>query len=74
MDLCRLGLLNLSPALDSLLLECRHVEVDEVAAVLVVVDTLSTVALLQLLLDDATLHGADPGLTDSESARAKDRY
>ena len=68
-DLCRLGL---SPALNSLLLERVHVEVNEVTAVLVVVDALGTVALLQLLLDDAALHGADPRLTDSESARAKD--
>jgi hypothetical protein len=43
-----------------------------VAAVLVVVDALGTVALLQLFLDNATLHGADPRLTDSESARTKD--
>lgn len=68
-DLCRLGL---SPALNSLLLERVHVEVDEVTAVLVVVDALGTVALLQLFLDDAALHGVDPRLTDSESARAKD--
>lgn len=68
-DLCRLGL---SPALNSLLLERVHVEIDEVTAVLVVVDALGTVALLQLFLDDAALHGVDPRLTDSESARAKD--
>lgn len=69
--LCR-GLLNLSPALDTLLPEAGHVELDKVLAVLVVVDTLSAVALLELLLDNTALHGADPRLADSESAGAED--
>lgn len=61
------GLLDLFPALDSLLLEAGHVELNQVAAVLVVVDTLGTVALLQLLLDNAALHSPDPGLTNGKS-------
>lgn len=69
--LCR-GLLKLSPALDTLLPEAGHVELDKVLAVLVVVDTLGAVAFLELLLDNTALHGANPRLADSESAGAED--
>jgi hypothetical protein len=72
--LCRLGLLDLSPALNSLLLETGHVELNQVTAVLVVVHTLGAVALLQFLLNNASLHGLDPGLANGKSTGTEDGY